>query len=28
MQENMAARLGTMPDQETRKRMIETITKL
>jgi diketogulonate reductase-like aldo/keto reductase len=28
MQENMAARLGAMPDQETRKRMIETITKL
>jgi diketogulonate reductase-like aldo/keto reductase len=28
MQENMAARLDTMPDQETRKRMIETITKL
>ena len=28
MQENMAARLGTMPDQETRKRMIETITEL
>lgn len=28
MKENMAARLGEMPDEATRKRMIETITKL
>jgi diketogulonate reductase-like aldo/keto reductase len=28
MQENMAARLGIMPDEATRKRMIETITNL
>jgi diketogulonate reductase-like aldo/keto reductase len=28
MQENMASRLGVMPDEATRKRMIETIAKL
>jgi aryl-alcohol dehydrogenase-like predicted oxidoreductase len=28
MQENMASRLGVIPDEATRKRMIETIAKL